>query len=151
MFNAEEGTVITEHEILSSVSNQVIVGFHKDFSDVDRIEVRAQAPSSNSGNARFEVVNTSSSIVSMYTSSLAHSGIGINKNNKYAFAFKTNDYAGVVNGGTPQTDTSGNVPTGLNGMIVGNSVYTVRSHLYIKRLTLYSQRLSNNQLQNLTS
>ena len=151
MFNAEEGTVITEHEILSSTANQGLVGFYKDFSDVDRIEVRAQAPSSNSGNARFEVVNTSSSIVSMYTSSLAHSGIGINKNNKYAFAFKTNDYAGVVNGGTPQTDTSGNVPTGLNGMIVGNSVYSVRSHLYIKRLTLYSQRLSNNQLQNLTS
>ena len=87
----------------------------------------------------------------MMNSSLAHSGIGINKNNKYAFAFKGNDYAGVVNGGSPQTDTSGNVPTGLNGMIVGNSVYSVRSHLYIKRLTLYSQRLSNNQMQNLTS
>ena len=81
MFNAEEGTVITEHEILSSTANQGLVGFYKDFGSVDRIEVRAQAPSSNSGNARFEVVNTSSSIVSMYTSSLAHSGIGINKNN----------------------------------------------------------------------
>ena len=149
MFNAEEGTIITEHEILSNQTNQVIVGFHKDFSDVDRIEVRATG--SNSARARFEVVNTSSSVVYMMDSSLAHSGIGINKNNKYAFAFKGNDYAGVVNGGSAQTDTSGNVPTGLNGMIVGNSVYTVRSHLYIKRLTLYSQRLSNNQMQNLTS
>ena len=149
MFNAEEGTVITEHEILSSTANQGLVGFHKDFGSVDRIEVRATG--SNTGRARFEVTNTSSSVVYMMDSSLAHSGIGINKNNKYAFAFKVNDYAGVVNGGTPQTDTSGNVPTGLNGMIVGNSVYTVRSHLYIKRLTLYSQRLSNNQMQNLTS
>ena len=31
MFNAEEGTVITEHEILSSTANQGLVGFHKDF------------------------------------------------------------------------------------------------------------------------
>ena len=149
MFNAEEGTIITEHEILSSTANQGLVGFHKDFGSVDRIEVRAT--DSTAARARFEVVNTSSGVASLSSSSLAHSGIGINKNNKYAFAFKVNDFAGVVNGGTPQTDTSGNVPTGLNGMIVGNSVYTVRSHLYIKRLTLYSQRLSNNQLVTLTS
>ena len=149
MFNAEEGTVITEHEILSSTANQGLVGFYKDFGSVDRIELRATGTTTT--RARFEVVNSSSSIVSMSNSSLAHSGTGINKNSKYAFAFKVNDFAGVVNGGSAQTDTSGNVPTGLNGMIVGNSVYTVRSHLYIKRLTLYSQRLSNNQMQNLTS
>ena len=150
MFNAEEGTVITEHEMLSSIANQGVVGFHKDFGNVDRIEVRSQG-SGNTTSARFEVVNTNSSIVSMNGNNLAHSGTGINKNNKYAFAFKVNDYAGVVNGGTPETDTSGSVPTGLNSVMIGYTSFGVQSHLYIKRLTLYSQRLSNNQLVTLTS
>ena len=149
MFNAEEGTVITEHEILSSTSNQGVITFAKNFSSVDRIEVRAQG--NNTNRARFEVVNTNSSVVSMNGSTLSHSGVGINKNTKSAFAFKTNDYAGVVNGGSAQTDTSGNIPTGLNTALIGYTTFGVQSHLYIKRLTLYSQRLSNNQMQNLTS
>ena len=149
MFNAEEGTVITEHEILSTTSNQGVITFAKNFSSDDRIEVRAQG--NNTNRARFEVVNTSSSVVSMNGSNLSHSGVGINNNTKSAFAFKTNDYAGVVNGGSAQTDTSGNIPTGLNTALIGYTTFGVQSHLYIKRLTLYSQRLSNNQMQNLTS
>jgi hypothetical protein len=81
---------------------------------------------------------------------------GGNTNNlpyKYAYAFKTNDFAASLNAGTVATDTSG-LPSfvvdrmGI-GLDFGISASTVSSS-YWKKLAFYPARLTNAQLQALT-
>ena len=146
-YNETEGTVITQHEILKNQTNMGLVTFSKDFGSVERIEARATA--SNSGLARFEVVTGSSSVVSM--GGPPHNGIGVGKNNKYAFAFKKDDFTATLNGVNSQSDTSGNMPTGINSLLIGDAVYAVRSSLYIKTIIYYPKRLPDSQLVTLTS
>lgn len=67
-----------------------------------------------------------------------------------AFAFKQNDFASCFNGGTVQTDTSGNLPT-VTTLSLGalpNGERFFNGHL--RRVTYYSARLTNAQLQALT-
>ena len=78
---------------------------------------------------------------------------GINNVSKYAFAFQENNYASTVNGGTVQTDNSGAFPhgTGINSIIIGDSVYSQDASVIIKRIMYYADRLPNSQLVTLTS
>ena len=74
---------------------------------------------------------------------------------RHSFAYKQNDFAGSVNGSSVLTDTNGTVnsPTyTLNRVRFGQYYYgdTIDTG-HIKRFTYYPQRLSNSQLQNLTS
>ena len=74
---------------------------------------------------------------------------------RHSFAYKQNDFAGSVNGSSVLTDTNGTVnsPTyTLNRVRFGQYYYgdTIDTG-HIKRFTYYPQRLSNAQLQNLTS
>jgi len=148
LYDEIEGTFVSQHEILIDQSNMGIITFCKDFANAERIELRATAANSSLG--RFEVVTGTSSVVSLY-SGLSHSGFGSGKNNKYAFAFKKDDYAGTVNGVTPLTDTSGNMPTEINSMMIGDTTFGVKSNVYIKRIMYYPKRLPNSQLVTLTS
>lgn len=70
---------------------------------------------------------------------------------KAAFAYKTNDFAGSYNGATVLTDTAGAIPQGITTLGIGNrsGVYTFNG--YLKRLAYYPKRLSNTELQGLTS
>jgi len=147
IFNQGEGTLIAEAIPTNSITNQTIVGFYQDFGSVNRIELRAMG--TNTANARFESVVGSSSVVS--NSSLAHAGI--NNVSKYAFAFQENNYAMSVNGSAVQTDTNGAFPhgTGINSMIIGDSVYSQDASMIIKRIMYYADRLPNSQLITLTS
>ena len=78
---------------------------------------------------------------------------GVNNVSKYAFAFQENNYASTVNGGTVATDTSGAFPhgTGINSMIIGDTVYAKDHAIIIKRVMYYADRLPNSQLVTLTS
>jgi hypothetical protein len=145
VFNQGEGTLIAEVIPTLDETNQTAVGFYQDFGDVNRIELRTQ--SSNSANARFEVVVGSSSVVNMTSS--AHAGV--NNVSKYAFAFQENNYASTVNGGFVYTDTSGAFPSGINSMIIGDAVYSKDQSMIIKRIMYYADRLPNSQLVTLTS
>lgn len=80
-----------------------------------------------------------------------HSGITSDTSFKQALAYKTNDGASCVNGGTVLTDTTISVPTGTNRLYIGKSFsgYDIRRGR-IQQIMYYPKRLTNTQLQSLT-
>lgn len=68
---------------------------------------------------------------------------------KTAYAYKANDFGICTNGGTPVTDNAGTVASAVNTMLVGNASGLLNGH--IRRLRYYPRRLSNQQLQALTT
>lgn len=77
--------------------------------------------------------------------------ISANVINKYIGAYATNDAAADFNGGTVQTDNTVNLPTptqanlgGINGSSIGGS-------RYIKRIAYWNTRVSNANMQTLTT
>jgi hypothetical protein len=71
---------------------------------------------------------------------------------KFAMAYEASNYAAVVNGGTPATQSSGSVPVGLNRLAVGadgTSNNFLNGHIF--RIAYYNRRLSDAELQGITS
>lgn len=66
-----------------------------------------------------------------------------------ACAYKTNDFAGSLNAGTVGTDTSGTIPVVDRARIGANTSGTFT--VTIKKIAYYPQRLTNAQLQGLTT
>ena len=146
LYNALEGTLVAEWIATESEANQNLVSFHKDLGSNERIELRATA--TNTAKVRFEVVTGSSSTVS--DSSISHGGIG--DNTKAAFGFKKDDYAYSVNGSAVATDSSGNMPSDINSLMIGRAAWgSSWFDGYIKRILYYPNRLPNNQLITITS
>lgn len=82
---------------------------------------------------------------------ITSSAITANATFKQASAYKANDFAISTNGGTVSTDTSGALPT-VNRMIIGANVTGGSSvNGTIRRLAYYPRRLSNTELQLITS
>lgn len=75
---------------------------------------------------------------------------------KVALAVKKDDFALSLDGGTVLTDTSGNIPADITTIGLGQSSYdappvSYPSTCYIKEFRIYPKRLTNAQLQLLTS
>jgi hypothetical protein len=92
---------------------------------------------------------------SIYTSSSGPIAVDfgtplVNEQKRAAFAYRVNDYARSYNGAAPTTDTSGNLPVGIDRLGIGS--HSSSSHLngHIRRLTYWPQRLSNSTLQAIT-
>ena len=67
-----------------------------------------------------------------------------------ASAYKINDFAGVTNGGTVVTDTSGTPPSNLDMLNIGFNSTTQQLNSHIRQIAYYNTRLLNSQLQALT-
>jgi hypothetical protein len=75
---------------------------------------------------------------------------------KFAAAFADNDFAGVVDGGSPVTDTSGSFTTPSiprDTLKIGGASNVTSSNMsgHIKSIQYYPRRLTNAQLQELTA
>ena len=71
---------------------------------------------------------------------------------KNSLAYKENDFAASRDGNTVVTDTSGVVPTGLTTLRIGRNENTTQYlNGHIKSIQYYPRRLSNAQLQELTT
>jgi hypothetical protein len=73
---------------------------------------------------------------------------------KVSGAYKVNDFALSLNGGTVATDASGIVPVGVNTMIIGNWSNPAAARYLsgtIKKLAYYPKRLQNSELVGLTT
>jgi hypothetical protein len=70
---------------------------------------------------------------------------------KVAGTYKTNDFAVSLNGATPLTDTSGTVPDGLIALDIGSANSGTVLNGTIKKLAYYPLRLTNAELQGLTT
>ena len=68
---------------------------------------------------------------------------------KVAMSYQFNNAAIVLNGGTAATDTSIDVPLNMNQMIISGQGNSINGH--IRKLSYYPQRISDVQLQGLTS
>lgn len=68
----------------------------------------------------------------------------VNTPTKIAFAFKTNSFAVGLNGGTPLTSASGQIPSTVNQLIIGGSG-NLNGHVY--SLRYWPQRLINAETQ----
>jgi hypothetical protein len=67
----------------------------------------------------------------------------------FAGGYQVNSFGAVINGGTAVSDTSGNVPNGLNRMLIGlHSTEYLNGRL--AKVAYYPKRLTNAQLQALT-
>ena len=73
--------------------------------------------------------------------------------NKIAGAYKQNDFAASLDGGSVTTDTSGVVQTGITDLHIGGIKNATQFYLngHIKSIKYYPRRLTNAQLQDLTS
>lgn len=69
---------------------------------------------------------------------------------KLCGAYKTNDFAFSGNGATVATDTDGIVPV-ADRFLIGDYVYTTEKSQHIKKIAYYPIRVTNAQLQALTS
>ena len=90
-------------------------------------------------------VITSGSSVANITFAITNSGIY-----KIALAYKQNDFAFFVNGTLRGTDTLGNLPSSLNAVHLGHNNGSSQLSNYIRAAALYTTRLSNDQLAELT-
>jgi hypothetical protein len=69
---------------------------------------------------------------------------------KMAGAYKVNDFATSIGGGTVGTDVSGTIPT-VNQLQIGNSAAGNRLNGHIRTIAYYNTRLPDAQLQALTT
>lgn len=69
---------------------------------------------------------------------------------KFAFAFRNNDFVATVNGATPVADTSGTVPI-VSQFNIGSLPAGNQFNGRIRRIVFYPTRLTNAQLQALTT
>jgi hypothetical protein len=82
---------------------------------------------------------------------IATTAISSNTVAKSATAYKVNDFVLVSNGGTPATDTSGSVPIGVDRMEIGSFLTANFLNGHLRSINYYPLRLTNAQLQGLTT
>jgi len=71
--------------------------------------------------------------------------------NKAAYVYKKDDFSFSVNGSDVKSDSSGSVPVGLTSVNFGQTANGGSyRNFYLKKLSYYPQRLTNEQLQQLT-
>jgi len=70
--------------------------------------------------------------------------------NKIALAYATNNFAASTNGGTPSTDNTGTVPTGLTTLRLGSAFTSSILNGYLRRITYYPRVLTADELRQIT-
>lgn len=140
-FNATEGTVYIEANIPLSGSEQALVSFNDGTSSE-----RMRMYSTSGGNAGFLVTDGG-----VTQASISGGALSSETDFKVVGAFKLNDFAICLNGGTVTTDTSGTLPT-IDRLFIGrraDGLTLLNGH--IKNVRFYPSRLTDAQLQDLTT
>ena len=83
---------------------------------------------------------------------LAPGAIVFGSRNSLAFGYQVNNFAAVLNGGSPVVNTSSAVAVGINKVNIGTNLFgTASLNGTIRRITYWPQRLANSTLQSITS
>ena len=149
-YNAEGGTVVCDFNMSFDGTNYPRVWeIGSTINNQDRINVFGYAPTAIIGTG-------------LYTAGTAQAGVSVSTGNtvptgpvKVAFAWRENDIAAVQDGGAVLTDPAATI-TGGNPRTVlalGKQVFSSSNYLngHIKSIQYYPRRLSNAQLQELTT
>ena len=141
-YNASESTIFFESGIAPVNNSKYFTFYGSDSGGTELIESAAvSGPGAN---------------IFTYADSTVYSNISVTDASatklKFAAGIKLNDVNLAVNGTLGTTDDSATNPDAINKLIIGNySSGNYYINTTIKRLTYYPERLSNAQLQNLTS
>jgi hypothetical protein len=144
-YNQAQGTfVITADTIISSGNGDLIMAGTSGGFDPGSV-------GSFGGSAGLSAYTRASSA---YTANLGITGSpGVNTAFKVSIAYKTDDVAGVINGGAVATATPPNaMPTTVNDLtIMGSALTGSKWNGHIASLAYYNTRLPNATLQSLTT
>ena len=105
---------------------------------------------------RAEIIYSTSVFATMVSNGVLTSSINLGDTTgviKVASALKENDAAACLNGGPIGTDTSTLMPVGVTTLTIGDRAVSANNKLngHIKSIQYYPRRLTNAQLQELTS
>ena len=153
-YNQSEGTMVSSHSLLPNVTATQNCYTYQVAPDTGTSEAPFRLIDRNSayGNSLGATSINSSSNVCFFRAS-GNPVTPANKKMKVAFAIKKDDFAASFNGGATSTDTSGALSETSDHLSIGYYKPSPQAYLngHIQRLTYYPKRLSNNQLQNLSS
>jgi hypothetical protein len=140
-YNQTEGTVFVQANAAALVASSGNPGTFVGISD-GTVSNRLRLKSENGTAWEGAVAGTSQFAIGAYGSA----GVSY----KLAGAYKVNDFAYSFSGTTAATDTSGTVPF-VSQMQIGNLLTAREFNGTISRIAYYNRRLSNTELQGITS
>jgi len=144
-YNATEGTLYAEGFIYTAPVNTVIpclVSIDNNTSS-NRIQLY-RANDNGNPDVGLAVVDGGS------IQTLLNAGSTQFQSGKIAASYKANDFAASLNGAAVVTDTIGTVPV-VTQMQIGNGPSLAYLNGYLRRIVYYPRRLSNAELQSITS
>jgi hypothetical protein len=140
-YRTDEGTIYTEVQYASNIGS-------------GGNPMTAVALSDNSVSNRIRITSSGSVAFEGAVGGSVQFGMGATQTTgtfgKNVGAYKVNDFAVSVNGGTVGTDTSGSVPV-VTQMQIGNLITTRELTGNIKKIAFYPRRLTNQELVGLTT
>ena len=141
-FNATEGTLYAEW-LVPSVSGLRFIAEFDDGTDTNRITLLTNA---TAGQSRCPLVTVTTEQAGIVAPDAA-----ANTTYKWAGVYAANDFIGASNGTLLTPDTTGAVPT-VTLLRLGNRPSGAASlNGYLRRITYYPRRLSNAELQSITT
>lgn len=145
-FNASEGAVYVSATLINTPTTATF-GLYALSNGTIAERIYVNTGSGAGGNINTIVTDNSISQAQTINGGLSAAGIY-----NYANAYKVNDFASVANGGSAVTDNLGSLPN-VDRLILGANAVGNAQFLngYIRRITYYPRRLSNAELQALTS
>jgi len=149
-YNQTEGTLFAEgSRIAAGLTSGVMVGFAQTLTFNQSMYMSNDIGNGNSITSR--VIN-GGVIQATLGGPVA---TGVTNTFKTTLAYATNNFAGSINGATPLTDVSGTVPTPIQVLAIGSAPWSAIGETnwsgYIRRIAYYPKRLSNTELQGITS
>jgi hypothetical protein len=145
-YNATEGTLYAEvvylGQLIGAGAETNSISLNDGTSD-NRINVRTVR---NPTNPQLDVLATTASVTQMDTAGFTPGVVGTTYKRALAYALNSAQHCvdGTLDGAT---DTSFTVPTGINVLTLPTSVCA----LYARRITYYPRRLTNADLQTITT
>jgi hypothetical protein len=141
-YRQDEGTFVVAYKLGQLVTNADVLSASNGTS-AELIQVRY----SSSSAAQYSVIDGGAVQSSMLPSGFSTPGVEYVR----AIGYKANDFAQSIAGNAALTDTTGTLPT-VNRLHVGTSLNgTGQLNSTIKKIAYYPKRLSNTELQGITS
>ena len=140
-YRQDEGTVYVESKATLPTSGAITTFLSKDITNY----INTGQYTSTLSRAGYVVTNNTDQ------ANIQFAALSSGTFNKFALAFQTNNIAGTINAQTVVTDTNCLIPNVTSLTIGKNITNTQYLNGTIKRISYYPQRLSNENLQALTS
>jgi hypothetical protein len=142
-YSQTEGTLVAQFSMFSATGAATrAITIASDGTSANRIYLNV----STTGVPNYLVVSSTATQASINATEITSNSI-----NRFAAAYKTNDFASCLNGGTVGTDTLGSSPTGVFRLDLGNFVGGNQINGHIRQITYIPRRLTNAELQQRSS